>query len=552
MLLASVPLFSLEIVREIGRVNTRTEEILNSTYDAAVLAGARTEGFFDSMRTLMAAAAQMASVESRDARTCPQQLRDLVSRFPDVSALSAFDAAGEPVCTSSVNPLVSIAGRDYFTEVSTRRDFYVSDYIISLTGLGGIVFLYPALTPAGEIDVIMRASITAEALSRIFDTGERELGGWTKLLDRKGIAVARWPDPQAWIGRDLSSTERAHAAFGTSNGVTRIQAPDVAEGEFAYAYTRLRSGYLVTRARPLTAPLAELRDAFAREALLTAALLLLATIAAVAAANQWVVRPVRVLGAAADAMAGGKLKTRAHGQTLPELDRLARQFTAMAEALEQREIHLEQALRDKELLMLEANHRVKNSLQMVAGVLTLHRSGADPKARAQFDDARQQVLTVARVHERLYKGASVETVDFGAFLRELCGDLHNALGSGNRTLVCYAEAIPLPTAVAIPVALIVNELVTNALKHSYGATDVGEIRVRCEVENGTLVLSVADDGQPLPPDFSLSGNAGLGLRMVDMLLRQLRGGLALSRPERGKVFLARIPLAQADPSFPQR
>lgn len=192
--------------------------------------------------------------------------------------------------------------------------------------------------------------------------------------------------------------------------------------------------------------------------------------------------------------------------------------------------------------MQEANHRVKNRLQMVAGVLTLHRRDADPKARAQFDDARQQVLTVARVHERLYKGNSVETVDFGTFLRELCNDLHNALGSGNRTLVCSADPILLPTAVAIPVALIVNELITNAIKYAYGPTDVGEIRVRCARAEAALVLTVTDEGAALAADFSVAGNAGLGLRMVDMLLHQLQGRLTVEAHGRGKTFRADVPL----------
>ena len=131
-------------------------------------------------------------------------------------------------------------------------------------------------------------------------------------------------------------------------------------------------------------------------------------------------------------------------------------------------------------LLKEVNHRVKNSLQLVASLLGLQRARIkDPEARRQFDEAGRRINTVAKIHQRLYKDENVDRVAFDKFLQDLCDELNTAVGDGHKvTVSCEASSCQLPTEDVIPLALIVNELVTNALKYSYPDGD-GAIRVSC-------------------------------------------------------------------------
>jgi two-component sensor histidine kinase len=540
MLLVSVPLVVVEVVLAARQIEARDSEILADTFDANQLAAVRVSGFIESIRTLLVAAAQMTSVRERDAQACHVQLGELAARFPQIAGIAAFDAAGAPICASSTQPQVSIEGRAYYRAALATREFYADDYLVGVSGQGGVVFAYPSIGADGEVQVLTRATITTESLSHLFETLAPTPGAWFTLIDRKGAAIARWPDADIWVGRDLSATPRVQEALARPVGVGRMEAPDVGDGEFAIAHIRLAPGYFLLHGHALTEVLAAIRASALAEVLTILAVLAAATALSVAAAYRWVLAPITALGAAARTMATAKFDALAsEPAALPEVRRLARQFADMTTVLEQRRIRLEQALRDKELLMQEANHRVKNSLQLVAGLLTLHSTVDDPHARAQLEQVRLQVLTVARVHERLYRDETVTSVAFNRFLDDLCNDLQRAV-AGPHSIACRAAELRLPTSVAIPLGMIINELVVNALKHAYDVRP-GEIRVTVEQQGGELVATVADDGRRLPPDFDPRGRAGLGLRTVDMLVRQLHGTMTIQPRERGKDFVVRIP-----------
>ena len=136
---------------------------------------------------------------------------------------------------------------------------------------------------------------------------------------------------------------------------------------------------------------------------------------------------------------------------------------------------LAEAVHQKEILLREVNHRVKNSLQLVASLLNMQRSQIkDPATRRQFEDAAQRIATVAKVHQRLYRDERIDQVALDQLLDELCADLE-AVGSGrNIHIKCTAEPCTLPTERIIPVAIIVNELILNAFKHSFQMVELAQ------------------------------------------------------------------------------
>jgi two-component system, chemotaxis family, sensor kinase Cph1 len=213
--------------------------------------------------------------------------------------------------------------------------------------------------------------------------------------------------------------------------------------------------------------------------------------------------------------------------------------------LEQRQTQLMEAVAQKEVLLKEVNHRVKNSLQLVASLLALQRSSIkDDEARRQFDEAGRRINIVAQIHQKLYQDDNVEQVALDRLLKELCADLQELLGGGkNITILCDADGCHLPTDEVIPVALIANELITNAFKYAYGSGKGGVIRVTCEHKADSITLAVSDDGIPLPPEFEPSRSTGLGMKMITGLARQLRASIEVFPLAEGKRFVLRLPVS---------
>jgi two-component sensor histidine kinase len=298
---------------------------------------------------------------------------------------------------------------------------------------------------------------------------------------------------------------------------------------------------------PLAPALQEADAIFWRAVTWTTLIFLLTAIIALIAGHLLFARPMRALQSSVDALASGDFSSKPSRQVRgsKELRSLAIHFEQMAKALEDRQTQLTKALHQKELLLKEVNHRVKNSLQMVASLLGLQRARIkDPEARRQFDEAGRRINTVAMIHQRLYRDEDVDQVAFDKFLEELCDELNSAVGDDNKaTVLCEASSCQLPTEDVIPLALIVNELVTNALKYSY-PDNVGVVRVTCHAQDQDLVLSVSDTGTKLSDDFDPAQSAGLGMKMITALTKQLRATFQLTQDAMGKSFVVRMPLSE--------
>lgn len=203
------------------------------------------------------------------------------------------------------------------------------------------------------------------------------------------------------------------------------------------------------------------------------------------------------------------------------------------------------ALAEKDALLREVNHRAKNSLQLVSSLLTLQGMTApDAELRRKFQDACTRIATVAQVHHRLYQSGQYHQVAFGSYLRDLAAELSNglSLGLGGGTVRVEADEATLPTDHVIPLALVVNELVSNAVKHAYAPGTHGDVLVRLEaVPGGGHRLTVADDGRGLPDGFQLGRGDTLGMKMVRALTAQVKARLTVAPNAPGTRFVIDIP-----------
>ncbi|TXC67294.1 hypothetical protein FSC37_21145 [Piscinibacter aquaticus] len=195
------------------------------------------------------------------------------------------------------------------------------------------------------------------------------------------------------------------------------------------------------------------------------------------------------------------------------------------------------ALHEKELLLQEIYHRVKNNLQMVVSLLTLQARNTDhPQARAALGDSARRIRSMALVHEQLYQSGDLSEINFGSYIGQLIHQIESSHEDAAPRVRIRTEVAPVRLGIetAVPLGLIVNELVTNAYKHAFPDGRGGTIGLCLQpLPGGELELSVSDDGIGLPPGIDPAQFRSLGLRLVSMLAAQLGGELTLSRPPEG-------------------
>jgi two-component sensor histidine kinase len=207
------------------------------------------------------------------------------------------------------------------------------------------------------------------------------------------------------------------------------------------------------------------------------------------------------------------------------------------------ERNLRTALERNQLLLREVNHRVNNSLALVASMLRLKASTVSDEIKVHLEEASNRIIAIARAHQRLYKSEKFETLDLGGYLEDVCNNLSESL-PGCELHVSVITGIEIPPDQAVPIALFVNELVTNAAKYGRGPSQ-SEIWITvARGADGVILLSVRDNGPGLPADFDVTAQKGLGMRLVMAFAKQLHGALSIQRHTPGTEFVLSFPVGK--------
>ncbi|GAA4721270.1 sensor histidine kinase [Sphingomonas lutea] len=209
---------------------------------------------------------------------------------------------------------------------------------------------------------------------------------------------------------------------------------------------------------------------------------------------------------------------------------------------------LVEANQAKDVLLYEVNHRIKNSLQLVVSLLTLHARGmTDDGARTALGDAQQRIEVIARIHQNLYSLGRHDHVDFTSFVGELASGIADSLIGGRKVrLTVNAEPdIILPIDRAVPMALAISELLTNAIKHGANAPRGANVGVELAKAADAIRIAVFDDGVGLPTDFNFDTASGLGMKIVRSLVHQARSSLTITDRAPGTEFVILLPLSKA-------
>jgi len=203
----------------------------------------------------------------------------------------------------------------------------------------------------------------------------------------------------------------------------------------------------------------------------------------------------------------------------------------------ERDQELIRLARDRaEMLLREVNHRVANSLSLVASMVRMQAATvSDPTARSALEETQNRISAVAGVHRHLYTSENVGEVDLGAYLSHLAGELADSLaGSGSRPRVEFSlDPVIIKTDKAVSLGVMVGELVTNAFKYAYPQGETGAVRVLAErLDDGRIQVSVEDDGVGWAGEGATKGT-GLGLKVLTAMARNLNAEVVYSASEKG-------------------
>lgn len=237
-----------------------------------------------------------------------------------------------------------------------------------------------------------------------------------------------------------------------------------------------------------------------------------------------IARPVRRLAVATEEVGMGNLDKRIEITSSDEIGQLGKAFNRMAENLSRKTV----SNREKEILLAEIHHRVKNNLAVISGLLQMQMWKTDNEsAREVLRDSQLRVQSIALVHEKLYQSDSLSEVQFDRYAGDLLGAIADTYENKERSIEMVTDLQPVVMNVnrAIPCSLLLNELAVNAYKHAFRNGEDGRIHIKVWKESDEIRLRVSDDGRGLPEGFEFKGENTMGMSLLETLVEQLDGDL---------------------------
>lgn len=484
---------------------------------------------------------------------CQPRLTALVGRLDSLEGLARVSATGEAVCASeslSRTPpawLVQSRSGPWFQRLRAGESTVLARAPAAAGQPPGLIVALRLDRPLGAFDGAMVALVPLSALQPDVADPALPEGSEAALTDAAGaLLIATDRDAFAfqgdeglsgWVDRARDSGSAVFEAETTEG--RRVFAGAALAGRDVYALLSAPSPGLLSWARLnpvglLLLPLGAWLAAFAMVMLVSERIIVrwldyLERVAAIYARGRFTVRPVQAVNAPA------------------EIRVLARTLDDLAETITTRDAALLASLAEKDALMREIHHRVKNNLQIISSLLSMQqRALKDAPARAAVGDTRQRIAALALIYRTLYQSDDLRYADARVFLTELVGQLiANETGRGHLvTSSVEADSLVVDPDKLAPLALWLVEAVTNAQKHAFAAHG-GALKVRFRVDGETSVLEVEDNGPGVPD----SVRAGVGRTLMGAFAKQLRGEVEML-PAPGGGTIARMTFATPEAIVP--
>jgi two-component sensor histidine kinase len=465
---------------------------------------------------------------------CAQRLDTVKRRLPGYANLIRFDAYGRVSCAAATTPAdPARSGRAWFQDLASGSHMVVASVP------GATYATEPAVLTAvraeddtGRFRGAMAAVLTLSSLKP--ETANRYLPGGAEvaLADSEGRVFAATdprafgPPPPDWRQR---ATKSGSALWSGADRDSRRRdfsaAPLVGEEVFV----------ILSAKAPGLASWAWLNPILRLVAPLLAFILALAAV--LYATEQAVIRWIVYLRRVAAIYARGRFTVRPlqAERAPPEIRELAATLDDMAAAIVARDASLRDSLGEKDALMREIHHRVKNNLQIISSLLNMQqRALTDPAARTALNDTRQRITALAQIYRALYQGPDLKRVDLRPFLEELTALLlaGDSMGGGPIRTEVHADPLVIDPDRLAPLALFAVEAITNAQKHAL-AERGGVLTVDFFVRGEEAELAIGDDGPGAPK----GPVEGVGRTLMTAFARQLRGKLLFEQSPHGGLLV---------------
>lgn len=480
---------------------------------------------------------------------CEPRLTALVSRLDSLSALHRYSATGEPVCASRPSDGASagltaasdVRAQEWYQRLKNGEDVVMAR---APGAPGSLIVAVRSERPLGAFQGVIAAVIPLTALQPDIHDPALQPGAQSALTDADGRILVS-TDPSTFAIDGTNSTWVWEARQGTA---ALFEARDARGRKHVYAGTALagRDLYVLLSA-PASGLLSWARLNPIGSFLLPLAAWLVAFLAVMLLSERIVIRWLVYLERVAAIYARGRFSVRpVQAEHAPaEIRSLARTLGALGDSITTRDKALLDSLDEKDALMREIHHRVKNNLQIISSLLSMQqRAVADPAARSALGDTRQRITALALIYRTLYQSEDIREADSRSFLTELVGQL--VAGESMRgplvTSSVDADAIIIDPDRLAPVALWLVEAVSNAQKHAFAGRG-GDLQVRFRVQGDVSVLEVQDDG----PGLADSDTAGVGRTLMSAFAKQLRGQAEMiEAPGGGSIARLTFPTPEAN------
>lgn len=434
-----------------------------------------------------------------------RRLALLSQKLPTSGNIWIVDPSGRPFLMSDRFPAISIdlSDRTWFKMHQEGQERYVGEALIGRINEEPLfTFSRSVLGPEGRPRAIILVSLRPTFFNGNAFSPEYRKGGVLGMYQTDGDVIARSPFRPDMLGTGIRETA-LFARFismksGTHRGVSAVDGQDR-----IVSFTNLGDWPVVVAA---SIAVDDALAGWSDQVIWSAALL-----AAILTALGWLVWL---------------------GLTLSQAEEKARTSLARAVA-------------DRDVLFQEIHHRIKNNLATVASLLALQaRKLSSPEAKAALEETRERVSSISLVHETLYQTGHADEVDLAQYLTRLVNGLADAYGASARGITVRTDMshCTIDLQRAIPIALTINEAVTNAFKHAFPDGDRGEICVGVECHGDGYLFSVEDTGRGVPA--AASGSTSLGMRLIQSFAGQVNGRFSLQNSGR-TVFSLEVPKSAA-------
>ncbi len=208
---------------------------------------------------------------------------------------------------------------------------------------------------------------------------------------------------------------------------------------------------------------------------------------------------------------------------------------------------IQQSLEEKEVLLREIHHRVKNNLSIISGLLGLQQDTTEVESTQNaIQDSQSRIQSMALIHDKLYQTESLSDIRLNEYLQELVEAICSTFEYYNDSVKLKFDLEPIKIDIDTVVAcgLLVNELVVNAFKHAFNQDRNGTLTVTLKKHNGQAELTIADDGPGLPDNFELADGDSLGSMLIETFAAQLNADISIDKNHNGAAFIFNFPLNQ--------